>query len=325
MTENQLLRDALKAASNYIDTLGGVSTSYRAALSHPAQSEGGEVVGYLYQCRKKPSLKELRFTSRSLALESMGYKAYPLTFANHPPASQEQADAATSAGTQAAMGHLSRLVDEATGLLSQLRTMVDDMHKQWSNGGLPERGEFPLLDSVDDWLGARPSQEQAQQPQAQSEFASEEVQRFVIEVEKLLCQKLGRKWAPSGMSIQTLVDELATKPQAQAQELPDERAANALSHANETISRVMLQRDQQWERAQRLDLELEKARAALAAKPDGRPMTDGEMWSLWNAQGIDDMNQQEAIAFARAIEAHHGITSANGLSIRTGGGDGGEG
>ena len=80
-----------------------------------------------------------------------------------PPASQEQADAATSAGTQAAIGHLSRLVDEATSLISQLRTMVDDMHEQWSIGGVPERGEFPLLDRVDDWLSARPSQEQAQQ------------------------------------------------------------------------------------------------------------------------------------------------------------------
>lgn len=84
-------------------------------------------------------------------------------FYTTPPASQEQADAATSAGTQAAIGHLSRLVDEATSLISQLRTMVDDMHEQWSIGGVPERGEFPLLDRVDDWLSARPSQEQAQQ------------------------------------------------------------------------------------------------------------------------------------------------------------------
>ena len=44
------------------------------------------------------------------------------------------------------------------------------------------------------------------------EFASEEVQRFAIDVEKLLCEKLGRKWSPVGMSIQTLVAELAAKP-----------------------------------------------------------------------------------------------------------------
>lgn len=43
-----------------------------------------------------------------------------------------------------------------------------------------------------------------------------------------------------------------------------------------------------------------------APKPE--PMTDDEMWALWNAQGIDDMTQHEAIAFARAVEAHHGIT-----------------
>ena len=38
-----------------------------------------------------------------------------------------------------------------------------------------------------------------------------------------------------------------------------------------------------------------------------KPLTDDQMWVIWNAQGIDDMNQPEAIAFARAIEAAHGI------------------
>lgn len=32
-------------------------------------------------------------------------------------------------------------------------------------------------------------------------------------------------------------------------------------------------------------------------------LTDDEEWKLWNAQGIDDMNQVEAIAFARAYAA----------------------
>lgn len=32
-------------------------------------------------------------------------------------------------------------------------------------------------------------------------------------------------------------------------------------------------------------------------------LTDDEEWKLWNAQGIDDMNQAEAIAFARAYAA----------------------
>ena len=41
--------------------------------------------------------------------------------------------------------------------------------------------------------------------------------------------------------------------------------------------------------------------------PQRKPLSDEEMWSLWNSQGIDEMNQQEAIAFARAIEAAHGI------------------
>jgi len=32
-------------------------------------------------------------------------------------------------------------------------------------------------------------------------------------------------------------------------------------------------------------------------------LTDDEEWKLWNAQGIDEMNQVEAIAFARAYAA----------------------
>lgn len=32
-------------------------------------------------------------------------------------------------------------------------------------------------------------------------------------------------------------------------------------------------------------------------------LSDDEEWKLWNAQGIDDMNQAEAIAFARAYAA----------------------
>jgi hypothetical protein len=32
-------------------------------------------------------------------------------------------------------------------------------------------------------------------------------------------------------------------------------------------------------------------------------LSDDEEWNLWNAQGIDDMNQAEAIAFARAYAA----------------------
>jgi len=47
------------------------------------------------------------------------------------------------------------------------------------------------------------------------------------------------------------------------------------------------------------------------AQPADQPqqLTDKEMWALWNAQGVADMIQHEAIAFARAIEAHHNIRS----------------
>jgi len=49
----------------------------------------------------------------------------------------------------------------------------------------------------------------------------------------------------------------------------------------------------------------------VVATPKPEPMTDDEMWALWNSQGIDDMTQHEAIAFARAVEAHHGITKGS--------------
>jgi len=42
-----------------------------------------------------------------------------------------------------------------------------------------------------------------------------------------------------------------------------------------------------------------------------KPLTDDEMWALWNSHGSDEMNLQEAVAFARAIEAAHGITKEN--------------
>lgn len=38
-----------------------------------------------------------------------------------------------------------------------------------------------------------------------------------------------------------------------------------------------------------------------------KPLTDEQMWQIWNSQGDDAMEQQSAIAFARAIEAAHGI------------------
>lgn len=34
-----------------------------------------------------------------------------------------------------------------------------------------------------------------------------------------------------------------------------------------------------------------------------KPLTDDELWTVWNAQGTDEMSRQEAMAFARAIEA----------------------
>lgn len=67
-----------------------------------------------------------------------------------------QGEQATIAGLDAANGHLSTLLDDSVLMLKQLRQMVDDLHERWSNGGKPERGEFELLDRVDDWLSCRP-------------------------------------------------------------------------------------------------------------------------------------------------------------------------
>ena len=50
---------------------------------------------------------------------------------------------------------------------------------------------------------------------------------------------------------------------------------------------------------------------AMFAQRQWVGLTDDEMWELWNAQGSDEMNQQEAIIFARAIEAAHGIKRAS--------------
>lgn len=67
-----------------------------------------------------------------------------------------EGEQATIAGLDAANGHLSTLLDDSVLMLKQLRQMVDDLHERWSNGGKPERGEFELLDRVDDWLSCRP-------------------------------------------------------------------------------------------------------------------------------------------------------------------------
>ena len=37
----------------------------------------------------------------------------------------------------------------------------------------------------------------------------EAILRFGIEIEKMLCEKLGKQWRPSGMSIESLVEEMS--------------------------------------------------------------------------------------------------------------------
>lgn len=87
--------------------------------------------------------------------------ALRVAIAAHQPAAAPapavpQGEQATIAGLDAANGHLSTLLDDSVLMLKQLRQMVDELHERWSNGGKPERGEFELLDRVDDWLSCRP-------------------------------------------------------------------------------------------------------------------------------------------------------------------------
>lgn len=48
--------------------------------------------------------------------------------------------------------------------------------------------------------------------------------------------------------------------------------------------------------------------ANQGSQPVREPLTDDQMWELWNSQGDDAMEQAASITFARAIEAAHGIT-----------------
>ena len=66
-------------------------------------------------------------------------------------------------------------------------------------------------DSGDRALEAAAGQREAAKPlKGGPQYASEEVQRFAIDVEKVLCAKLGRPWSATGISIVSLIDELAT-------------------------------------------------------------------------------------------------------------------
>lgn len=54
--------------------------------------------------------------------------------------------------------------------------------------------------------------------------------------------------------------------------------------------------------------EIEGANVELyAAPPKREPLSEDEMWQLWNSCGVDEMDQSEAFTFARAIERAHQI------------------
>lgn len=206
-------------------------------------------------------------------------------------ASQEQSDAATTAGMQSAMGNLSRLVDEATVLLSQLRTMVDDMHEQWSIGGVPERGEFPLLDRVDDWLSARPSQEQAQQPSVTVRY---DLSPAMVEG-AIRDRLIAMGWTPP-------------LQQPKPQPLPDGWVPLTIEHEPGYPEDVafgpqrMMDRLKKW-----LDRYFE-----MLNQPKPQPITVDEVAERLAEfpllRGIASVDIHELMFLIRMVEAHHGIT-----------------
>ena len=74
----------------------------------------------------------------------------------------------------------------------------------------------------------------------------------------------------------------------------------------ETVYETIIQWDEGGGKRSRREL-ARRIVALYTATPQRRPLSDEQMWELWNLQGDDAMEQQEAIAFARAIEAAHGI------------------
>lgn len=76
------------------------------------------------------------------------------------------------------------------------------------NGGIESQGarNKRIYEAM---LAAAPK---AEQPPVQ------DITYWSIQVEKRLCEKLGKPWQASGMSIETLIDELAAAPQPVAQD-----------------------------------------------------------------------------------------------------------
>ena len=77
---------------------------------------------------------------------------------------------------------------------------------------------------------AHPPVPTAQPKQEPISDVTEAVTKTVIQVEKLLCEKLGKTWRPSGMSISTLIDELAQpKEPEQEQKMTFQQAAQLIN------------------------------------------------------------------------------------------------
>ena len=65
------------------------------------------------------------------------------------------------------------------------------------------------------------------------------MQAMVIRVEKMLCEKLGRNWAPAGMSVESLINDLASS-QARVKELEAQQTWQPMSTAPKDGTRILM-------------------------------------------------------------------------------------
>jgi hypothetical protein len=118
------------------------------------------------------------------------------------------------------------------------------------------------------------------QPAAPISDVTEAVTETVIKVEKLLCEKLGKQWAASGMSIQTLVDEFASRTQPAAHGLD----WWALFDENQRL---------------RADLKFNSPQREWVGLTDEEAINIGEQCQWYDG----DCERFDSVQFARSIEA----------------------
>jgi len=102
-------------------------------------------------------------------------------------------------------------VDIAPKAITSLRQAIEQVENRQFN---PDWDAMAVMVEEQQRMAKRIEELEQAEKQEPISDVTEAVTRTVIKVEKLLCEKLGKKWQASGMSIQTLADELAA-PAAQ--------------------------------------------------------------------------------------------------------------